>query len=110
MTNCSRVFTLALALVLAGWLAPSPGEAASVQSVQTGTATMDNVTTQTVPITTADPGHAFVVCSSWSPSSTPTTRVTCEPSATAVTITSGAANTSLLVRCLPWPAPRGVRT
>lgn len=89
---------LALALTLGAWLVPSQAGAASVKSVQTGSVTM-TATTQTASITTVDPTKAFVVCSSRTDSALAINRVTCELSASAVTITAGSTpNNNLVVQ------------
>ncbi|MFZ1060311.1 MAG: PQQ-binding-like beta-propeller repeat protein [Candidatus Rokuibacteriota bacterium] len=98
-----RVPFLALAVGISGWLASPPAEAASVKSVQTGTVAMS---TATVTVGAAqgfagvtDTAKSMVVCSNRTNSSNPSNRVTCILSGTTtLTIQSGAANASEVVR------------
>ncbi len=74
---------------------------------RTGSVAM-STTTQTVSIATVDPTRAFVVCWSEAPYSDPAIRVTCELSASAVTLTNTEANPSQGVQWYVVEFPSGV--
>ena len=62
MPRRSALALLLVGLGLGGWLAPSPAEAASVKSVQTGTTSISGPTnTVTVSITSVDTAKSFLV-------------------------------------------------
>jgi outer membrane protein assembly factor BamB len=95
---------LLLALGLGAWLASAPAEAASVKSIQTGEVSMSS-SPATVNSASPQPFNgvtdltkAFVVCASRTMTANPADRVSCDLSASAITVTAGAANANTVVR------------
>ena len=100
----ARLAALA-AVIFVGWLAPGPGDAAIVQSVTSGTASLPNSATATqVALTGVDISKAFVLCSTRTANTTPDMALyTCD-------LNTGGAGGAARLTITPSAAPGNVTT